>query len=976
MNKMKKNLGRIGLRLFCVLAACSLVVSPAIGALQVTDGTPDSGATIGGSTGAVVVDVTGPKAVIDWTTMDTETGELLEFLGASGFAVLNRVSGGATNYLGNLEALGGNIIIVNAEGIMFGPDSVINASKFTASTLALDENKFALGDYTFEAADLMVAGEVINEGTIHVDSQVALLAQRVINKGTIICDQGTILMATGDKIVLGTEGSNVVVEIGVGPRANYPTMDLGDVINEGPDALLESMDGDIILAAGDTFSQALSPVGVGRVEHSGEIIAAGNLEIGAVEEVVFEQGSTTSVDGAVNIKAGSGILVKEELASGGDMTLKSGGFVTTQNGFDLSSGGDMTVKSGSINAISFSNGGGAKSDGIMDLDAGTYISVDGDLVSGGDMTVATTTGAFSGGDLVADGKIDLQTDLELYGGEWVAGDAGVMKYDGQRIDAEDGAVTTTGSIKKITAGELHITGSSVQLNEVTTSGNMYISAEGDIQLDGDLDTTVSGWMPGPPPAGDEADFIYPADIGGVSVISENGKIASGGGDSLDISIYGYSDDVVDGWYYSSPYYEVGGWGPAENPGVDLPYKDDAGNAQGKAAIVLKSHDTLTLGSNAVLDATGYYLPADAYYDEGHNESRYIATGVDDRRGIDFLDEDATIGGHERDKGITSDVAIYGASTAGNVVVETTEVYVNDSMMPDSEIYDGYLAEEFYWEMGPATVVLDASDTVMLNSLKQAYQDWLKYGDNAKVDVPGFGGFRMEVASRRTEWLNQAIAWGTLEFANDPEFMKWLLGGQDYVLRGAGGSNFPPGHRAWVLEDQPPMNEVAALWVDEFPELKGCPLELESVANELGITREKLQMSIGSSLAMHPNIQACDACGQMIGAATVLKDFDGAYLAAMNKVFGQLAPANAPFTEETAAMIVVAFGELSDQDSNYALASAYIDAFVDYVAALDELGSPVGDPVTYAMKKHGKALNNSPNKNISSFIAKRLEESVN
>ena len=156
------------------------------------------------------------------------------------------------------------------------------------------------------------------------------------------------------------------------------------------------------------------------------------------------------------------------------------------------------------------------------------------------------------------------------------------------IDAKGDKLTADGSILKQTAGELHMHGNSVSLKSVTTSGNMYITAENDIQLDGYLDATVSAKIPVPDGL---VDFIYPADIGGVSVISENGKIATGGGDSLNVAIYGYSDDVVDGWEYG-----VGSdWpGPVENPGVDLPYMDDAGNPQGKAAIVLKSHDTLNI----------------------------------------------------------------------------------------------------------------------------------------------------------------------------------------------------------------------------------------------------------------------------------------------------------------------------------------------------------------------------------------------
>jgi hypothetical protein len=71
--------------------------------------------------------------------------------------------------------------------------------------------------------------------------------------------------------------------------------------------------------------------------------------------------------------------------------------------------------------------------------------------------------------------------------------------------------------------------------------------------------------------------------------------------------------------------------------------------------------------------------------------------------------------------------------------------------------------------------------------------------------------------------------------------------------------------------------------------------------------------------------------------------------------------------------VVAFAELSQQNADYALASAYVDAYAQYAAALDSLGAPVGDPVTFVMNKHGKALMDNANANIRAFVAVRLEQ---
>ena len=279
----------------------------------------------------------------------------------------------------------------------------------------------------------------------------------------------------------------------------------------------------------------------------------------------------------------------------------------------------------------------------------------------------------------------------------------------------------------------------------------------------------------------------------------------------------------------------------------------------------------------------------------------------------------------------SDIAIYVGSTGGDVVMETLEFGV----------FAGHpWAEGGWYGLGPATVVLDAADTVgfdgyFMDWLLEEYYYYLDRGDGYEY---GDGSHCVLRFVRRTEWLEQAIAWGTLPFADEPEFMEWVLGA-DYVLR-APAAAIPPGGSAWVLEDNSRSRSLCrwrALPHFEDPQLKGCPAELAAAASELGTTADELQLLIGSSLAANPNVQACDTCAQLIRAATVLKDFDGSHLAAMNRVFNQLRPADAPLTPETVASIVVAFAELSQQNADYALASAYVDAYAQYAAALDSRG---------------------------------------
>lgn len=648
----------------------------------------------------------------------------------------------------------------------------------------------------------------------------------------------------------------------------------------------------------------------------------------AAKQVRLETGSQTTATtadggtGNINIYA-ENVTIRESLHADGEMeVLSQKSIIATK---DVSADGDMTLRSEN-NALSI--GGQAQSGGDMELYAGTYVSLGSDAVSGGEMSVTTIDDdTFAMGDLLAQNDLTLNTNLYLGG------------QDDQAIESTDGRVTAHGFIHKVEPGQLFITGGDSELSVdlkydgpewgVSNRGNVYISGQGDIQLSGDL-TGIGGT----PYVVSEGEGQYRYAIGGVSVISENGAIYTEGSDAINVTIKGYSKDLD---FIEYSFF-------AENAGVDLPFNGSEGESLGKAAIVLQSKEDLILGPDAALQAHGTFLPAS-------EELQYVIA-PDDRPGVNFLAEDAVIGGFDRDQGEPVDVAIYvgstgGGQTPGNVTVQTSDISVTE-----------------YCTEGPATVVFDAYDTVSMPFLAG-----LVNGESK------FGGFRLEVVSRMCEWLSDAVDGGKLPYADNPEFVEGILGEGNYVLRGAGQNNgaIGSGERAWVLENLPAEPVAAPLAVLEIPELKGCPVEMDAAAIELGIPSDTLQMTIRNALAMNPNIQPCDACASLVTAATILNDADGVRLVAMNQVFNTLAPADAPFTPEVSASIVTAFAQMGDQDRQYALAAEYVDAFVRYVAILDtELKAPVGDPVAFALEKHGDPLmGDGVNPNIAAYILSQV-----
>jgi len=126
------------------------------------------------------------------------------------FSALFKVySGDGTQILGQFDA-NGNIFLIDSAGILFGANSQVNVNKLFASTLDIDD--ISGDNYEFIAG--AEVGEVLNYGEINAVKGAALIGSRVLNYGTITTDPGGfVVMAAGDRVLLGEPGSKIVVEM-------------------------------------------------------------------------------------------------------------------------------------------------------------------------------------------------------------------------------------------------------------------------------------------------------------------------------------------------------------------------------------------------------------------------------------------------------------------------------------------------------------------------------------------------------------------------------------------------------------------------------------------------------------------------------------------------------------------------------------------------------------------------------------------
>lgn len=187
-----------------------------------------SGAIAGGPTGEQVVGGTatvarpGPnatiinqgsqRAIIDWQRFGIDPNHAVTFQQPGRNAViLNRVVGGeASRILGTLNA-NGNVMLVNPDGILFGPHSRIDVGGLVATTHDITNENFMAGRYIFDQPG-NPAASIINEGliTAREGGVAALVAPGVRNSGVITARLGQVGLSAANGFTLDLYGDQLI----------------------------------------------------------------------------------------------------------------------------------------------------------------------------------------------------------------------------------------------------------------------------------------------------------------------------------------------------------------------------------------------------------------------------------------------------------------------------------------------------------------------------------------------------------------------------------------------------------------------------------------------------------------------------------------------------------------------------------------------------------------------------------------------
>lgn len=301
-----------------VLAASQWMVSGPVWAA------PEGGEVVGGE-GIIqqagvetIINQATERMAIDWRSFDVAANERVEFIQPSSSSVaLNRVlSNRGSEILGRIDA-NGQVILVNANGVVFGKDSVVNVGGMIASGLNIDPASFINGDFALNSIE-GAEGKVINYGIINAATggSVTLVGEQVQNDGLISAKLGAVNLVAGKAAVLTFDPTGMV---GVRVTEAVVQDELGvdaAVINNGS---INAEGGRVLLSASvseDVFSDAVNNAGMNK-STSVVVHDDGSFTLGAGADVINTGDISTSVNQG---NAGQVVLLGDNVTHSGSIT--------------------------------------------------------------------------------------------------------------------------------------------------------------------------------------------------------------------------------------------------------------------------------------------------------------------------------------------------------------------------------------------------------------------------------------------------------------------------------------------------------------------------------------------------------------------------------------------------------------------------------------------------------------------------------
>ncbi|WP_250497425.1 MULTISPECIES: two-partner secretion domain-containing protein [Caballeronia] len=414
------------------------------------------------------------RAVIDWNSFNVGQGNTVQFNQPNAQAqALNRVTGaGASNIQGSLLA-NGQVLIQNANGVLFGKGAVVNVGSLLATTKSIDANQFMSGG-PLKLSGTGKNASVVNDGTINAQGYVTLMGDQVRNTGSIDAGKnGQVALAAGDSATVALANGQ-----GIQLTLNNATAN-ALVENSGT---IKADNGSVLLTARGSNTLLNSVVNMSGVVKAGTVVAdAGNTGDVTVSGKIDASNMSAGGQGGTVVLSGNrvGVFGNASIDASGD---KSGGKVII--------GGD------SLSKLSGTQAQGMLQDGVQfadftQVDSGATIKADAAHGDGGFIET-------SGHSLSVQGNLSAAAPNGK-GGEWLIDPTDVTISTGADANYTGGmsgftpsgnaATVNNQSISNVLSGGTNVTITTASSG--TATGNIVQQAGADIVKTSGTDATLT-----------------------------------------------------------------------------------------------------------------------------------------------------------------------------------------------------------------------------------------------------------------------------------------------------------------------------------------------------------------------------------------------------------------------------------------------------------------------------------------------------
>jgi filamentous hemagglutinin family protein len=283
-------------------------------------------------------------AILNWRSFNIGAGETTSFLQPSANSVVFNVIGGAnpSQIFGNVNA-NGTVILANANGFYFGPNSMIKVGgSFIATTAPLAPDFGSGGMWLFTGMPPLAS--IVNYGQIEVGQgrSLYLIAEQIENHGGLKAPGGDVELAAGESVLVSDSpdgrGLSATVQLPQGSVDNFGriTADAGTIALQ---AKVVNQDG--IIQADSVQNQN------GVIE----LVAADQLNLGANSQILARGDNTSPNSSGGNVT----------LQSGNNFSDKVGSQIDVSGGAQGGNGGSVEISAPDILSLNSSMDAGAQS---------------------------------------------------------------------------------------------------------------------------------------------------------------------------------------------------------------------------------------------------------------------------------------------------------------------------------------------------------------------------------------------------------------------------------------------------------------------------------------------------------------------------------------------------------------------------------------------------------------------------------------